>query len=205
MKFIIGLGNPGQEYQKTRHNVGFMGLECLAQVLLDNQGEISNPELVKKSARLTNLAQIHEAVKANFLLKKKLAAKVFKFKTDLILVQPQTYMNNSGQAVQAVLNYYSQGPADWNKLFVMHDDLDLQLGTYKIHRAKGPKVHHGLLSIYQHLNTNNFWHVRIGIDNRQGQRTIPGDQYVLSTFSNEEQQQLMTVFFQLIPDILKVE
>lgn len=160
MKVIIGLGNPGKEYQYTRHNLGFMVLDRLAQ-------EVGHT--------FTNSPKLH--------------SETCKF-ADVLLCKPQTFMNTSGVAVRALLEYYklmeSEGKLD--ALYVVHDDLDLSLGTYKIQFGTGPKGHNGLLSIYEHVHTSQFWHVRGGVDNRGDNRSsiVPSD-YVLETFRKEEE------------------
>ena len=103
----------------------------------------------------------------------------------LVLVKPQTFMNSSGQAVSAIATYYKLPAAD---LFVVHDDLDLRLGEYKIQKAIGPKVHGGINSIEQKLGNNNFWRVRIGVDNRSVDNRIAGEEYVLQSFSESERE-----------------
>lgn len=108
---------------------------------------------------------------------------------DFLLCKPQTFMNNSGQAVRAVLEYYNQAPSsdNLNEVYVVHDDLDLELGSYKLQMGTGPKAHNGLLSIYQHLGTKEFWHVRGGVDNRGELRSkITPAEYVLQPFTPEE-------------------
>ena len=102
----------------------------------------------------------------------------------VVLAKPQTFMNKSGIAVKKLTKHYSLPP---NALYVIHDDLDIELGKYKISLGKGPKVHNGLRSIYEQLGTKDFWHVRIGIDNRlkTGFKGT-GEEYVLQNFRPEE-------------------
>lgn len=102
---------------------------------------------------------------------------------DLLLLKPSTYMNLSGQSVRACLDYFQIDPS---QLVVAFDDLDLELGSVKLQFARGPKTHRGLYSIYQHLKTEQFWHLRLGVDSRAGDRTIPPDQYVLKQLLGEE-------------------
>ena len=73
------------------------------------------------------------------------------------------------------------------QLVVVHDDLDLEFGKCKLQFGKGPKVHNGLLSIYQHLGTHNFWHARVGVDGRGSERKLPAKNYVLLPWTVEEQ------------------
>lgn len=97
-------------------------------------------------------------------IEKKFASLVFyHHESQTCLVRPQTFMNRSGEAVGSVVGFYKV-PMD--KLYVVHDDLDINLGEYKIQKGKGPKQHNGLQSIYAALGTKDFWHVRVGIENR---------------------------------------
>ncbi|HYD34920.1 MAG TPA: aminoacyl-tRNA hydrolase [Vitreimonas sp.] len=161
MKVIVGLGNPGAEYRNTRHNAGFLAID----------------EIVAKRPDL------------KYTNSKKWVAEVWQG-PELLLIKPQTFMNNSGQAVRAIIEYYHKSwlahHSELKNLYVMHDDLDLELGHVKVQFDKGPKVHNGLLSLEQHLKTSAFWHVRIGIDGRQGDRSLPGSAYVLQAFQAEE-------------------
>ncbi len=157
MKYFFGLGNPGDKYQKTRHNAGFMLIDFLAQELFGSNYHFSEQT--------------------------KLRAQVFK-DANLVLAKPVTFMNDSGHAVQAVTAYFKSSEADGaaarKNLVVAHDDLDLAMGECKLQFGRGPKTHNGLQSIYQTLKTDQFWHLRIGIDDRQGDRSIPPANYVLA-------------------------
>lgn len=102
----------------------------------------------------------------------------------LLLVKPQMFMNKSGEVVSEIVNFYKVSTAD---LWVIHDDLDLTLGEYKIQAGIGPKVHNGVNSIEALLSKTDFWRVRVGIDNRPvGEARTPGEDYVLSDFTEEE-------------------
>ena len=118
----------------------------------------------------------------NFSENKKINSAVGKT-SDYLFAKTLTYMNLSGQAVRSLVDYYQ---LETSQVYIIHDDLDLELGTYKIQFGKGPELHNGLLSIYQHLGTKNFWHVRVGVDNRQGSRAMEPSDYVLQHFSTEE-------------------
>ncbi len=101
--------------------------------------------------------------------------------TDVVVFKPDTFMNRSGVAVKKLQVRNLQD------LYVVHDDLDIELGKFKISFGKGPKVHNGLKSIYEQLGTKDFWHVRVGIDNRMklGFKGT-GEEYVLQNFRPEE-------------------
>lgn len=117
--------------------------------------------------------------------------------SDHLLIKPTTFMNESGLAAASIMRYY-QLEIEPNEIVVMHDDLDLELGSFKLQQGIGPKVHNGLQSLYDHLKTKDFWHARIGIDGRQGDRSLPGSAYVLQQFSSVEQEQLQKTITDLI-------
>ncbi len=181
--FIFGLGNPGENYQKSRHNVGHQFLDYLQLKL--------SLESFSNKKKLQSLVSVND---------------------DLILVKPQTYMNLSGEAVAKTLNYYlsedlstvTNNRSLMKNVLVVHDDLDLELGSFKIQYAVGPKQHNGLLSIYQHLKTSSFWHVRVGIDSREGDRTIPSDKFVLQNLTSEQQFKITSVFAQIFDKLSKI-
>ena len=113
-------------------------------------------------------------------------------KTDkLFLLKPNTYMNSSGKAIQSVLSYYKIDPTN---LFIVHDDLDIKLGEYKIVPAKGPKLHGGINSIEEQLGTGDFTRVRVGVDNRNSDNRVEGITYVLQDFEPQEMKVLAEVF-----------
>lgn len=146
---VAGLGNPGRKYQNTRHNVGFMAVDELALGL-----EASGWKLVNKFDALT--------------LENR----------EILLIKPQTFMNESGKAVSAAMRFYK---IPLNHLVVIHDDLDIPLGMVKMGFGRGPKVHNGIDSIETQLGSKDFWRIRIGTDNRSFEdrlRVTPTD-YVL--------------------------
>lgn len=169
MKAIIGLGNPEPPYGGTRHNSG----AAVAYQLCDFLG--------LKEWKLHKKTQAYLAKNPEYLVGK-----------------PDLYMNQSGLAVRAILDYYKILA---NDLFVIFDDLDLEIGKYKIQYAKGPKDHNGLLSVYQHLGTQNFWHVRIGVDGRKGDNRIQSSDYVLERFLESEQPDFHQMISQILPDL----
>jgi len=151
---IVGLGNPGREYRETRHNVGFMLLDRLA---------------VKLNARFTRLQA------------KALVASALYDECKIILAKPQTFMNLSGQSVQGLLHFYKM-PLE--NLLVIHDHLDLPLGTIRIRPDGGAGGQHGMESILERLGTDAFPRLRIGIGRPPG-RMEPAD-YVLQDFQQDE-------------------
>lgn len=152
---IVGLGNPGAEYAKTRHNAGFMLAELLA-----------------------------ERWRADWNREKKFQSRVAKAGFDerrVVLCEPQTFMNLSGEAVGAVVGFY-QLPR--TKLVVAVDDADLPLGEIRLRPGGSSGGHHGLESIEAHLGSREFARLRIGIGRKEGTREITG--HVLGKLSTAE-------------------
>lgn len=112
-----------------------------------------------------------------------------------IFLKPRTYMNNVGKSVAAVVKFYKINASD---IFVVHDDLDIPLGKYKIQQGKGPKVHNGIISVEKSLGFVDFFRVRIGIEARQQENRLSGEEYVLSNFTKREETFLKTEAFDLI-------
>ena len=176
MRIIVGLGNPGEQYKNTRHNVGWLFLDDLL-------GDIKWSENKKMNALVYN--------DGNFLF-----------------VKPLTFMNSSGMTVQKILNYYKLLPKSFglvtktsadlnNVLTVIHDDLDLNFGDYKIATDSGSAGHNGVQSIIDYLKTKKFTRLRIGIKNELLKVHIPHDKFVLNSFSGEEREQLKGLFAKL--------
>lgn len=118
--------------------------------------------------------------------------------TQIVLLKPQTFMNDSGKAVVKMFNFYKVKLDD---LWVIHDDLDIRLGEYKIQKGVGPKVHNGLISIEEQLGGKNFWRVRVGVDNRNKEFRIPGDSYVLDDFDKDEKLVLENVIDKVVNEL----
>lgn len=101
----------------------------------------------------------------------------------VLLFKPDTMMNGSGVFVKKISSYYK---LNTDALYIVHDDLDLRLGEFKIQQGKGPKVHNGVNSVEDSLGAEDFWRVRIGIDNRGPENHKSGEDYVLEDFTPEE-------------------
>lgn len=107
----------------------------------------------------------------------------FKFK-DLVIKKTGVFMNESGGAVKRLIAQEPNSPITC--LYIVHDDLDIPLGQFKIQKGKGPKMHNGLNSVEDALGTGDFLRVRIGVDNRDPENRMPGEEYVLQDFTDEE-------------------
>ncbi len=161
---IVGLGNPGAKYAKTRHNVGWLFLDWLAG------------DAVQWKDHLRLQARI---------------ATVSRGEVELLLVKPQAFMNKSGLTVAALHKKY---PKDFlEQLVIVHDDKDLPYGTVKTERGRGAAGHNGVKSIIEQLGSKDFTRVRIGVANEQLAKQ-PTDRFVLSSFTAEEMQGLEEVF-----------
>lgn len=164
MKLIFGLGNPGIKYAKNRHNAGFMAVDKLRK-------EWNFPDF--KFSKKFN-SEISEG---------NLKLKIKNYK--ILLAKPQTFMNRSGEAVRKIMKFYKLKPAD---LIVVHDDLDIDLGKYKISTDSSAAGHNGVQSIIDSLGTKKFTRLRIGIEGtrlRQKRKTS-GDEFVLKNFTSSE-------------------
>jgi len=173
---LLGLGNPGDQYAETRHNAGWLALDWL----IDKWSDPSIPALWK------NEKKIHSEVAR------------FQFDGhDIFAIKPQTFMNTSGEAARAAVEWYldqnleeANANRELPQVIVLHDDLDIETGRYKLQLGSGPKVHNGVNSVRQQLGTGRFWYARLGVDSRAGDRRMPGEAYVLQKFTPEEKQQL---------------
>jgi peptidyl-tRNA hydrolase, PTH1 family len=133
---------------------------------------------------------------------KKFKAGVLQTK-EFMLVKPQTFMNDSGLSVVAICQFYKVALTD---LYIVHDDLDIQIGNYKIQHGKGPQVHNGLRSVEEKLGSDQFWNVRVGVENREvrGNKGVPGVVYSLQDFNTEEQQLVEDVITKIVDELRRV-
>jgi PTH1 family peptidyl-tRNA hydrolase len=153
MKLIVGLGNPGEKFQKNRHNVGHLFIDYLSDKQLP---------------------------------------------PGLTIKKTSSYMNESGAYVSRLVN---ENRLELTNLWIVHDDLDIKLGEYKLQLGKGPKLHKGIMSIENELDGDTFWRVRIGVDNREDGNRENGEAYVLQDFSEEELKTLNQTFFKITKDL----
>lgn len=150
MKLIIGLGNPGAKYEKTWHNLGFATLDQLQK-----NWQLPNFKKEKKFSAMVAIGNFNDQ--------------------KIILAKPQTFMNDSGLAVKALLNYYKISPAD---LVVIHDDLDLPLTKIRISNDSSAGGHNGVKSIIENLKSQKFIRLKIGIKTPKLAKIDPAN-YVL--------------------------
>lgn len=162
MKLIVGLGNIGKEYEHTRHNVGFDTIDILAKNL---NVTFSQEKSLKGMVAKVNIYQ-HKA----------------------ILLKPTTYMNLSGEAVKACMNFYKIPVED---IIIISDDLDMVSGKIRYRENGSAGGHNGLKSIIQHLGTQNFKRIKIGIDR---DKYIPVIDWVLTKFPKETEQEIKKSF-----------
>ncbi len=154
---LVGLGNPGPEYERTRHNIGFQVVDTLLEEGLPNCS--------------------FSAFKKNF---KGVSSEGMFQRQKIFLLKPLTYMNLSGDSVGAMMRFYKI-PLD--HILVIHDDLDLPLGTVRFKNDGGNGGHNGLKSITDHIG-NAYWRLRIGIGHPGAREKVTP--YVLSPFTKEE-------------------
>lgn len=171
MKLIIGLGNTGPKYLSTRHNVGFLAVQWLAE-----KWQIDGWSSRTKLQSMVTSDSTRQ----------------------IILAQPSTMMNESGQAVRALMDYYQLRPAD---ITVIHDDADLEVGDIRtVNSTTTGAGHHGVLSIIQHIG-GGFKRIRIGIGRPdQPQRDI--SDYVLGRLGVADKQTLIESFASHLEDLL---
>ncbi len=174
-KFIIGLGNPGKEYIKNRHNIGFLLLENFS-----------------------------EKYDSKFTLKNKLKSWYSEFKihnSTYRLFMPNTFMNNSGDAVRAIVEWYK---IDLDQLFIIVDDIDLPLGKIRFRKKGSSGGHNGLKDIIKKLQTENFNRIKIGIGSpppNENDRNFNTISHVLGNISSKESLILDKVYKQLIESL----
>lgn len=167
MHLIVGLGNPGTEYQYTRHNVGFLAVDAI-----HSTGDF-------------------EAWKENKKMHGLIAQGTWGDKK-IVLLKPTTFMNLSGESVAATLLWKKIPPTN---LIVLHDDIDIPFGENKIQPDRGAAGHNGIKSIIESLGTKNFTRVRVGIHPTNTDKKIHAGNVVLQKFSKEELEILSKTFF----------
>jgi PTH1 family peptidyl-tRNA hydrolase len=169
MKLIVGLGNPGEKYKNTRHNAGFLTVDY---ILNDGDGFMTaKPSREFKSETFT---MGHDGNK-------------------IIFLKPQTYMNDSGQALKIICNFYKMDLA--KDLLVIHDDVDLPFGSVRATDSSSAAGHNGVQSVMDNIGTQNFHRIRIGVESRPQKTDLPTDAFVLQNFTDDEIQKLKIDIF----------
>ncbi len=177
-KFIIGLGNPGKKYDNNRHNIGFLFLQ--------------------------EFAKNHSS---SFVLKNKLKSNYTEFIFEGVLYRifmPTTYMNNSGEAIRAIIDWFK---IDKDKLIIVVDDIDIPLGKIRVRKKGSSGGHNGLKSIINYLNSQEFLRIRIGIGSPpliEKDKKYNTISHVLGNFSQSEKLILNKIFCQMIESLQKL-
>ena len=153
MKLIVGLGNPGKEYEKTRHNMGFIFIDEFAKK------HDCNFDKTKFNGQYAELSIKSEKI---------------------LLLKPQTYMNLSGESIRKFVEYFKITTED---ILIINDDLDLEVGTFRLRRKGSSAGHNGLKSIEENLHTDEYKRLKIGVSKN---RQIETRDYVLGKFNDEE-------------------
>ena len=179
MKLIVGLGNPGEKYENTRHNLGFMALDEIMRKFEPHEKTFwENDKDMKAEIKQVKLRD-----------------------SSILLMKPKTYMNLSGLSVAKVLNYYKIDPQN---MIVIYDDLDLPFGRIRVRFGGAAGGHHGVESIIEHLGTDKFLRVRLGIGtNEKNQKPRERNQehverYVLGKIASNERGKVKTILKETI-------
>ncbi len=160
MKLIVGLGNPGHEYENTRHNVGFKTIDKYASIL-----GVSITKSKFNGLYVETMTQNEK----------------------IILLKPQSYINLSGEVIRKFVDFYKISVDD---ILIIHDDLDLAIGTFKLKKKGSSGGHNGLKNIELHLGTQMYKRIKIGISNN---KSIDTKDYVLGRMSREDENKLDAV------------
>ena len=179
LRLVVGLGNPGEKYASTRHNVGFMALELLAS---------------REGGRFKAMTKLQGDL-----------ADVGTGESRLRLLMPQTYMNDSGRSIRAALDWFD---LEIQQLLVLVDDMDLPLGRLRLRAQGGAGGHNGLKSTIQHLGTQEFARLRIGIGapgrtpEERRARTVS---HVLGQFNREEEPLLHDILEEVLSGLERIQ
>ena len=171
MQLIVGLGNPGEKYQYTRHNIGYMAIDNIVSAQQD------------------------------YKIKKKFNSIIYETiidKNRTILIKPETYMNNSGDAVSQIANFYK---IDSKNILVLHDELDIPFGKIRIKSGGGNAGHNGLKSISNKID-NNYTRVRLGIGHPGNKERVNG--HVMGNFTGSEKEKLNQILNYLTNNIYEI-
>lgn len=176
MKLLAGLGNPGKKYLKSRHNLGFLFIEYLIRYY-------NWPKL-----------KLNKSFQAQIAKTKLLG-------NDIVIALPQVYMNNSGQAIKKISAYYKIKAGD---IIIVHDDIDLPFGKFKISSDSGSAGHLGVQSIINQLDTKDFFRLRVGIGLKERPDNFSTESFVLKNFNKIELGELSNIFELLNQELTKL-
>ena len=175
MKLIVGLGNPGREYEKTRHNIGFMTIDKYA----DKLGVSITKDKFNGLYGETTISG-----------------------EKVILLKPQAYINLSGEVIRKYVDFFKINVED---ILIIHDDLDLAVGTYKIKQKGSSGGHNGLKNIELHLGTQEYKRIKVGISNNKMMDT---KDYVLGKLSKEDSdkiEEVKDIVMDILDDYFKMD
>lgn len=184
-KIIVGLNNPGKQYDQTPHNIGKVFVEWLIDKLIADQKMESSSKWKDDKKNMAKILETRVGHK------------------DIIFVLPKTFMNNSGQSVIKILNYYK---IDAKGLMIVHDESDMLLGKSKLGFSHSAAGHKGVDSVIQNLKTQSFWRFRIGIrpiDISESKYQFKAGDYVVKKMTKENQKILMRNFEKFYIDIMR--
>jgi peptidyl-tRNA hydrolase, PTH1 family len=157
MKLIIGLGNPGNKYERTRHNAGFLAID---HYLKDKQ------PISCQSKFQAQICELHFG------------------ETKVLFIKPQTFMNNSGQAAQEICQFYKVDPNQ--DVLIIHDEIDLPFGSIRAATDSSPAGHNGVKDVFEKLGTQSIRRIRLGVESRESRHDLPTDVFVLQNFTDDE-------------------
>jgi len=173
MKLIIGLGNPGEQFKRTRHNLGFAAVDTLAKEL-----EVGEWQFKK---------QLNALIAETNLNGKK-----------IVLAEPQTFMNESGQAVRALADYFNVAPKN---ILIIHDEMDLPLGEFRFQAGRSAAGHKGVQSVIDELKSKDFSRLRLGINTQA--ENIATEDFVLQKFSEAEEKIIAEAVKEAMEEIIR--
>jgi len=181
MQLIVGLGNPEEKYIGTRHNIGFYFIDKIKEGFSAQGGPATGWEFNKKFNAEISKGKINEK--------------------EVLLVKPMTFMNLSGEAIREILSFYKLSPKD---VLVIHDDLDIIIGKYKVTEDSRSAGHNGVQNIIDNLGTQEFKRIRIGVgEEKNGVLScrLDAHDFVLGKFSEEEWKKIQSLEKNVLEEI----
>jgi PTH1 family peptidyl-tRNA hydrolase len=178
MKLLVGLGNPGPQYQGTRHNVGFSVVDAVAESLGATSFKTFKDGLLAETG-------VGEA--------------------KILVYKPQQYMNNSGIQVRQVVDFYDMEASD---IAVAYDDVYIQPGSVRIRQGGGDSGHNGVKSLHKHLEDHNFWRIRVGAglyeQKPELRQHLPAlEDYVIQKFTSSDAKKVAHLIDNLVPNLVE--